>query len=135
MCYAELHGFGDASGRAYACVVYLRVVFKFGDVITRFIAAKTRVNPPKDLSIPKLELMGCYTLSCLIKSVKSSLVDIDISEVFCWTDSIDCVYWVNTTGKVWERFVQNRVVKIRENLPEVKFWRHCPGNLNPADIP
>ena len=37
-------------------------------------------------------------------------------------------------GKLWGRWVQNRVEKIRANVPGVK-WIHYPGKQNPADIP
>ena len=115
----ELHGFGDASGKAYACVIYLRAVFASGEVVCRFVAAKTRVNPPKKPSMPRLELMACLLLSTLMKTVVSSIVHYKIDQIYCWTDSLDCVYWINTYSKVWERFIQNRVNKVRHNLPEV----------------
>ena len=54
--------------------------------------------------------------------------------MYTWTDSADCLYWIIQKNKVWGRFVQNRVLEIRGNLPDTK-WQHCPGKLNPADIP
>ena len=130
----ELHGFSDASGKAYAAVVYLRVVFEDGFISSRFIASKSRVAPLKQLSIPKLELMSCLILSRLIKIILESLVDYHITKVFCWSDSRDCIYWIKDKSKVWKRFIQNRVIEIRENLPGAS-WNHCPGDINPADIP
>ena len=47
---------------------------------------------------------------------------------------MDCKYWINNSHKVWKQFIQHRVEKIRSVLPELKWW-HCPGVLNPADIP
>ena len=47
---------------------------------------------------------------------------------------MDCYYLITNTAKVWQRFIQLRVMKIRENLPAVR-WFHCPGKQNPADIP
>ena len=122
----QLHGFSDASGKAHGCVVYLRVTFRSGEVISRFVAAKSRVNPIKETSIPRLELMACVLLSKLLKVIKESLVDYVIDEVYCWTDSMDCVWWINTISKVWPRYVQNRVKKVRTNLPGIKFV-YCPG--------
>ena len=55
----QLHGFSDASKRAYVAVVYIRNLFNDGTVLTKFVASKTKVAPLKSLTIPKLELMGC----------------------------------------------------------------------------
>ena len=36
--------------------------------------------------------------------------------------------------KIWKQFIKNRVINIVDNLPGIR-WLHCPGSLNPADIP
>ena len=130
----ELHGFSDARGKAYACVIYLRVLFKNGDILTTFIASKSRVAPIKHFSIPRLELMACLILVRLMSVTLKSLADYVIYRVFCWSDSTDCLFWIDRREKLWCRFVQNRVSEIRERLPTAK-WRFCPGEKNPADIP
>jgi hypothetical protein len=122
--------------KAYAAVLYIRATSdeKF---LVNIIASKTKVVPlnRKTVTIPKLELMACLVLSQLLKSVRDSLNGVlKIHEIKCWTDSMDCYYWITNTAKVWERFVQSRVMKIRENLPAAK-WFHCAGKQNPADIP
>ena len=43
--YYELHGFSDASKKAYACIVYMRTEYSNGFVDTRIVASKTRVAP------------------------------------------------------------------------------------------
>ena len=73
--------------------------------------------------------MSCLILSRLVKTVMDSFV-----KLVCWSDSMDCICWINTRSKVWNRFVQNRVKEIRANLP-VAEWKYCPGENNPADIP
>jgi len=45
--YYELHGFSDASEKAYAGVVYMRAEYSNGFVDTRFVASKARVAPIK----------------------------------------------------------------------------------------
>ena len=90
----ELHGFSDASGKAYACVIYLRVLFKNGDILTTFVASKSRVAPIKHVSIPRLEVMACLILVRLMTVTLKSLADYVIDRVFCWGDSTDCLFWI-----------------------------------------
>ena len=68
----SLHGFCDASLRAYAAVVYLRVKTRTGYSVT-FLASKTRVTPLREQTIPRLELLSALLLARLITSVKESL--------------------------------------------------------------
>ena len=57
----ELHGFSDASLKAYAAVIYIRFKLKYGSYCVNFVVSKTKTNPieRKNLTIPKLELMAC----------------------------------------------------------------------------
>ena len=50
-------------------------------------------------------------------------------KLFCWTDSLDCLFWIHNTKKIWKQFLQ-----IRDTL-EGTSWLFCPGLQNPADIP
>ena len=51
----QLHGFSDASERAFAGVVYVRTVHENGVISVRLVAAKSRVSPTKQQTIPRLE--------------------------------------------------------------------------------
>ena len=57
-----LCGFCDASLKAYAGVVYLLLETEFGFSV-KFVAAKTRVSPLKEQTIPRLELLSTLLLS------------------------------------------------------------------------
>ena len=59
----EIHAFSDASERAYATVVYLRVVYDTGEVSVHFVASKAKVSPIKQQSIPRLELLGANLMA------------------------------------------------------------------------
>ncbi|XP_044313278.1 uncharacterized protein LOC123037280 [Drosophila rhopaloa] len=69
----ELHGFSDASTKAYAAVVYSRVTNDDGSISVSIVAAKTRVAPLKQQSLPRVELCAALLLSQLIRSITSAL--------------------------------------------------------------
>ena len=132
---AKLVGFCDASSRAYAAVVYLKVVSDTNQVDIRFVAAKTRVAPTNSPTIPRLELLSALLLSKLIDSVHSALQqELQLNDPTCFTDSKVALYWIQGTNHEWKQFVENRVNTIRQ-LVAPNHWKHCPGKDNPADIP
>jgi len=92
----ELHGFSDASQKAYAAAVYLRTVYCNGSIVTsQLIAAKTRVAPIKKQTIPRLELLGAAILARLLSSVQSSLQStLTISHSYYWVDSFTTLCWI-----------------------------------------
>ena len=47
---------------------------------------------------------------------------------------MDSLYWMKGEHKRRSIFVENRVKRIRELVPPFR-WMHCPGELNPADLP
>ena len=65
--------------------------------------------------------------------LESLRVSLTIRNIICWSDSLDALHWIKGTHKKWKPFIQNRVEKIRK-ITNVEMWRHCPGNLNPADL-
>ena len=129
----QIHGFSDASQRAYAAVVYLRTVYSDGGVSTCLVASKSRVAPMKEQTIPRLELLGATILAHLVDSVLSYYQF--KPEVYCWTDSYTVLCWIkNEDNKQWKQYVQHRVSEINR-LTNKNVWRFCPGSSNPADIP
>ena len=132
----QIHGFSDASEQAYACVVYLRTEYENGQVDCRIIASKARVAPIKQVTIPKLELMGALLLAELMHTIRNVLLQELYPEKitsFYWVDSLVALCWVKNS-KPWKQFVRNRVLKILE-LTDRSQWRFCPSVLNPADLP
>ena len=99
------------------------------------LPSKTGVSPLQTTSIPRLELLACLLLSELIEIVLSSICNsIDIKNVYCWSDSLDSLFWIKGENKNWKPFIENRVIKIRKIVHPSK-WRFFPGNKNPADLP
>ena len=127
----QIHGFSDASEHAFAAVVYLRCVYEDGTITSRLVASKTRVSPVKKQSIPRLELLGALILvrlaNTILKSCSRKL------EVVYWVDSMSVLFWIKNE-KPWRQYVASRVSEIRR-LTCKEQWRHCPGVLNPADLP
>ena len=69
-------------------------------------------------------------MKSVMESVKHAYV---VSEIFLWTDSKDCFHWINNSEKIRQKFIQTKIEEIRKNVSSK--WRHCPGNLNIADLP
>ena len=90
-----MHGFSDAGLKAYGCVIYLKFIFKGGNIVTTFLCSKTKIKPleKKSLTMPCLELMACTLLSSLIQNCVNSLSPIfNEIKIFCWSDLADCLY-------------------------------------------
>ncbi|XP_066590622.1 uncharacterized protein [Prorops nasuta] len=128
----ELHGFSDASMRAYAAVIYLRVIDKEGSCKISIIMAKSKVAPVKTKSIPNLELCGAVLLVKLFKHLRK----IDFYKklpITAWCDSRDVLAWINKHPSHWKVFVANRTSYIQTELPNA-VWNDVSTKENPADL-
>ncbi|XP_076544258.1 uncharacterized protein LOC143305274 [Osmia lignaria lignaria] len=127
----SLHGFSDASTKAYAAAVYSRNVLYDGTICASLVIAKTRVAPVKTLSVPRLELSAALLLARLLTFVRTAL-NAPMLESHCWTDSTITLAWLRQPPNRWKTFVANRVAKIQQLIPDVQ-WHHVPTAENPAD--
>ena len=107
-----LHGFSDASGKAYGTCIYLKTISRSGIIRISLVTAKSIVTPiKKKFTIPRLELLGNFILAKLIDVVYRALnEEVKISEMFCWTDSMITLPWIKAYDQEFETFVQNRVI-------------------------
>ena len=99
----------------------------------KLLTSKTRVAPAKLLTVPRLELLSCFLLSKLIKTIYESIkheITI-ITRTYSWTDSKIAIYWIIQKYKDWKPWVQNRVNRINE---VETLWKHVPGSVSPNDI-
>ncbi|XP_075157751.1 uncharacterized protein LOC142231017 [Haematobia irritans] len=125
----QIHGFSDASERAYCGAIYIRVQDSEGVISSHFLIAKTKIAPLKSITIPKLELCGALLMAKLMKSLS---VKYDI-EKFYWTDSSIVLGWLQKSPQSLKTFVANRVTKLNE-ISDVDRWRHVSTEDNPADL-
>ena len=129
----SLHGFTDASKKAYCTMIYLVYETEEEEIVSNLVCAKTRVAPLKELSIPRLELMSARILAKLMNVVLAALnQQVQISTCRFWLDSKTALCWIKNTGQ-WRQFVQHRVDEILK-MTERGNWGHCAGICNPADL-
>lgn len=131
IAHISLQGFCDASEKAFACVVYLRIIQIDRSITCNLIAAKTKIAPLKTISIPKLELEGAVLLTKLLGKIKNALRMPDIQHT-AWSDSFIVLCWLSSPPSRWKTYVANRVSRIQTQLPS-NDWRHIASKLNPAD--
>jgi len=127
-----IHGFSDASQKAYCGVIYLAVHTLNGCQV-RLLTSKTRVTPLKEMSIPRLELTAARILAKLVETVKNAIEKtIEINRVHLWTDSMTTLFWI-MNKKEWKICVANRVKEILSKTDK-SSWSHISGKDNPADL-
>lgn len=108
---------------------YMRSLYSDGRIDVRLVSSKSRVAPLKKQSIPRLKLQGAVLLARLVNKFNSTVKQL---KTINWIDSLTALCWIKN-ARMSKQFVQNRVDEIC-SLTSLDSWRHCPGDLNPADI-
>ncbi|XP_061721087.1 uncharacterized protein LOC133527908 [Cydia pomonella] len=129
----SLHGFSDASEKAYAACVYIRVVDSNGAISTHLLIGKTKIAPLKRLTIPRLELCAAHLLSKLVKKVLTAYSSrLSFDQVYAWSDSTITLAWLRSSPDKWRTYVSNRIAETTSNVPASQ-WHHVQSADNPAD--
>ena len=130
----ELVGFGDASMKVYAAVVYIRSEIWNEKVNVEIVAAKTRVAPEVKQTLPRLELLAAVILARLIVKVQKSLSTVKtLDKMTCFTDSKVVLNWIKRKDRKYKQFVENRSREIME-ITDEQNWYHVSGKSNPEDV-
>ena len=118
---AALHHFADASQAGCVCVSYL-CLLNYSDV-AHCTFAKARVAPPKQLSIPRLELTAAIVAAKVDTQLPAELIiPLDDSQ-YC-TDSNSVLGYIKNERIRVKKFVANRVALC--SLTAEPHWYHIP---------
>ncbi|XP_062538393.1 uncharacterized protein LOC134206681 [Armigeres subalbatus] len=108
----ELHGFADASTKAYGACLYIRSINPDGTATSRLLTSKSKVAPLHDMTIPRKELCAALLLARLIDKVTST-INIRFQQIALWSDSQIVLAWLQKHPSQLEIFVRNRTAEIR----------------------
>lgn len=128
----QLHGFADASAKAYGAVIYTRVTEESGKGRCQLLVSKSRVAPTSTVSIPRLELAAAELLGRLMRKTIETC-EMQHCEYFLWTDSTVVLHWLAKEPCDLKAFVANRVASIQKST-NVSSWAHIASGHKPADL-
>ena len=125
----SLHLFSDASNLIYGTCAYA-----VENNSSNLLMCKARVAPVKELTIPKLELMGALLSSRLaVFLIETFEFELNIESIHIWVDNQAVLAWIMSEKEIKNVFVRNRINEIKSSLPRATF-HYVPSELNPADI-
>ena len=92
------------------------------------IFSKTRLSPTKQMTIPRLELLGVL-IGCRISKFLVKQLGVELNQLL-FTDSICVIEWYKSEKKL-KRFVQDKIDEIRLFEGSIGYVKSAE---NPADI-
>jgi hypothetical protein len=123
--------FSDASIEAFGTCAYSRWPLGDGTFGVTFIAAKSRIAPLKQLTIPRLELHAAVLATRLGKTIAEES-RFQFEKVVYFLDSMIVLAWIRSQARSFKTFVSTRIGEIQSNSDTLQ-WKHIPGEVNVAD--
>ncbi|XP_055633678.1 uncharacterized protein LOC129774015 [Toxorhynchites rutilus septentrionalis] len=128
----DIHGFADASGKAYGACLYLACTTADGKKSARLLCSKSKIAPLTEMPIPRKELCAALLLARLLSKVLAAIKS-TVDSVKLYSDSQIVLAWLKKPQQQLEVFQRNRVVEINR-LTKSEQWRYVHTSENPADI-
>ena len=127
----EMHGFCDASEKAYGACIYLRSTDAQGIHNISLVCSQSRVASVKPVTVPRLELSAALLLARLCTAVKQAL-EIEIKQTYLRSDSTITLHWINTEPFLLKRSLQIGLRKSKTSLPLVNGDTYLLGTIPPT---
>ena len=123
--------FADASQEAFGVCAYIHQKTKENTYEVTFVAAKSRVAPLKQLTIPHVELQAAVLASRLAKSILDE-IRIQFESVKFLTYSTITLAWIHSASRSFKPFVSLQVGEIQSRSDSSR-WKHIHSEENVAD--
>ncbi len=123
--------FADASFAGYGAAAYICYENNEKQKTLSFLSGKSRLDPIKQTTIPRLELTAAVTAVKLARQMVRELDDDDI-KVSYYTDSVAVLRHIANERRCFPVFVANRV-QIIQDFSTLEQWQDVASEVNPAD--
>ncbi|KAK3896107.1 hypothetical protein Pcinc_000205 [Petrolisthes cinctipes] len=124
--------YSDASNAAYATCAYVRFKLQSCTYSSQLLAAKSRVAPVRQITIPRLELCAA-ALSARMRKVIEKESRFEFEEVLHLTDSMIVRSQIQKESHGFGTFVATRIVEIQA-LTNTDEWWWTTSTDNAADF-
>ena len=124
--------FSDGSKHAYGTVAYSRFLTLSGNYETAIIAAKSKITPARQITIPRIELCAAV-LSCRLREKIQQELDWQFESVYHLVDSAIVRDQIQKDSYKFKSFVGTIIAEIQSKSNPSEWWCVRSEN-NPADM-
>ena len=124
--------FSDASTQAYGACAYVQWEIQNDQYEARLIAAKQRIAPTRQLTMPRLELCGAL-LGCRLRETITREMKIPFKAIFHIVDSAIVRAQIQKESYGFGTFVATKIAEIQDKSDPREWWWVATAD-NPADM-